>query len=147
MRSGSLAAAVIVAACQISAAQACSRSFRCYFGADSAAISSRCLLIMAETAQTWERLRDGLAAGCPGDPPKPPFVAVLEVRGHAGDESDPLTNRQMSTARAEAVAAVLRAEGVPEADVYEVGLRDTKPDVPNADTAEPQNRFAEVWFH
>jgi OOP family OmpA-OmpF porin len=73
-----------------------------------------------------------------------PAGTVIEISGHTDSSGDPAANMQLSQQRADAVRAVLIAEGVPEAMLTAKGYGSSKPKVSN-DTAEGryQNRRIE----
>jgi outer membrane protein OmpA-like peptidoglycan-associated protein len=69
------------------------------------------------------------------------------VEGHADRSGPESYNLALSQRRAEAVAAALRARGVPGDAMSLQAFGETRPRVPTADgVREPQNRRVEILF-
>lgn len=72
-------------------------------------------------------------------------AARLEVTGHADRVGTAGYNEQLSTARAQAVRAILEAEGVPGDAIVVMGKGEQEPLVLTADgQPEPQSRRVEI---
>ncbi len=126
-------------------AAALSRAYLCFFEQGSALLSDRSRMVVHEAAANWRRLHEGTAANYlqPGGPPLAAETDTLTATGHADDSPD--DNGRLSLLRAEAVAAELRAQGVPAGNVRAVGRGADAPLVPDS-PLDPQNRWVEIRF-
>nr|WP_254452396.1 OmpA family protein [Roseicella sp. DB1501] len=105
------------------------RTYLVFFDSNSAILTSRAKEIIAEAAQNWSRI--------PG--------AVIDIAGHTDTREGRRGAQALSEARANAVVAEFKAQGVPEdrIRVAAYGARrlliPTRPNV-----AEAQNRRVEI---
>ena len=93
------------------AAPAPARTYLVFFDWDRADLTDRARQIIGEAAQNSTRAR----------------LTRIEVAGHADRSGTPQYNQRLSQRRADAVAAELRAQGVPRSDDHRPGLRREPP--------------------
>ena len=108
--------------------EALSQSGEIHFDAGSARLAGGPVPLLDEVFDVIRR--------CPG--------LAIRVVGHADSDGSAVANRRLSERRAEAVAAYLRAKGIPAARLSTVGFGETRPRVPNTSRAnEARNRRIE----
>ncbi len=137
-----LAALVLLAAPAVPMpAASLSRTYGCFFDPGSAELSSLCQAIVLEFSEWWHRTRRGEHRTWPEGTTVPAKAMQVEVEGHADAAEAMAGKASVGRARAKAVAAFLRLNGVP-ADVIKIeAFGADRPLVPSAG-AEPQNRRA-----
>ncbi len=111
------------------AAPAPTRTYLVFFDWDRADLTSRAKQIVSEAAQNSSRVQ----------------YTKIEVDGHADRSGSPAYNQKLSLRRADAVAAELVRDGVPQNAIDVQAFGDTHPLVPTAaGVREPQNRRVEI---
>jgi OOP family OmpA-OmpF porin len=114
------------------AAPAPSRSYLMFFDWDKADLSARAQQIIADAAQNATKIQ----------------YTRIDVEGHADLTGTHAYNQTLSMRRAEAVAAELMRDGVPQTAIVITASGDTKPLIPTAPgVREPQNRRVEIVIH
>ncbi len=103
----------------------------------------RCQGTVLEFVAWWHGTRRGEERAWPDGTPVPARAMQVEVEGHADAAEAAGGKAAVSRARAEAVAAVLRSNGVP-ADVIEVTAFGAERLLVPVSEAEPQNRRAQL---
>ena len=146
MKAARLAALSLLAVVATPTSAAClSRTYLCFFDLGSAELSPRCQAIALDFVAEWQRRQLGEDRGRPPDgAPMPGRVPQVEVGSHA-DAAEAAAGKAISVskARAEAIAALLRLNGVP-ADVVETFPLGARFPLVPATGDEPQNRRAEL---
>ncbi len=137
------ALALLAATAPVPQAMSLSRSWYCFFDASSAEPSPRCQAILHEFAAWWHRTRRGEERGWPNGAPVPARTMQVGVEGHADSAEAAAGKASLGEARAEAVAAFLRLNGVP-ADVIKFVAFSAERPLVVASGAEPQNRRAQL---
>ena len=120
-----------------------SQQFFCFFDPGSAELSPRCQAVALEFAAQWHRRRSGEARGWPNGEPVPARTSPVEVEGHADAAEAAAGRASVGRARAEAVAAFLRLNGLPSDVIKVIPHGAGRPLVP-VSGAEPQNRRAQL---
>lgn len=146
MRAARLAALVLVAlttAAPPTAAMSLPTNWLCFFDAGSAELSPRSQAIILEFTRFWHQMRRGEVRGWPNGAPMRAYTMRVEVQGHTDAVEATARQEFVGEARAEAVAAFLRLNGVP-ADVTKVVAFGAERPLVVASGAEPQNRRAEI---
>lgn len=122
----------------------------CGFQRGSAEVTSGCHALIRDMVDVWWRAREGIALGwCrtvpPGQPPLPPRMLRIEIRGFASDAGGPDANLALSKRRAAAIAVAFRELGIPSDHLTTHGYGDSRLLDPK-NPADPINRHAELLF-
>jgi outer membrane protein OmpA-like peptidoglycan-associated protein len=113
-------------------APAPSRSYLVFFDWDKASLTDRARQIIKEAADNSTRVQ----------------YTRIEVNGYTDTSGTPQYNQGLSVRRAQAVAAELVRDGVPQAGISIQGFGETHLLVPTAaGVREPQNRRVEIIIH
>ena len=136
-------ALVVTAAVAPPRASSLSQDFFCFFDPGSAELTPRCQAIAFEFVAQWDRRRRGEARGWPDGQPVPARTSPVEVEGHADAAEAAAGKASIGRARAEAVAAFLRLNGVP-AEVIKVAAFGADRLLVPVRGAEPQNRRVQL---
>jgi outer membrane protein OmpA-like peptidoglycan-associated protein len=110
-------------------AAAASRSYIVFFDWDKAVLTDRARQIVSEAAMNSKKVQ----------------VTTIEVNGYTDTSGTPQYNQGLSVRRAQAVAAELVKDGVPQSAISIHGFGETHPLVPTGpNVREPQNRRVEI---
>ena len=145
MRAAARVAALALLATSVAALPpfAFSRTYLCFFDAGTASIGAGCQAIVVEIAKS---LREPPPRSDPfGLGVVPSSATQVELIGYADGAEASTGKASLSRARAEAVASLLRANGVPADRITTSFLGATRPLAPAA-VAEPQNRRVEFRY-
>jgi len=105
------------------------RTYLVFFDWDKSDLTARAKQIIAEAAQNAGRVK----------------VTRIEVNGYTDLSGTAAYNQKLSVRRADAVAAELVKDGVPQSEIFTQGFGETHPLVPTAKgVREPQNRRVEI---
>lgn len=129
------------------------RSFTCFFEEGSSLPNPRCRLVIEELARVWGEMAAGRHAcrwmggfswicGGRDDPPARAQTTVLEVNGLASDTDDNEAALALGSRRADAVAGLLRENGVPAENTV-VRPRGRQELINPSEPTDPVNRS--VW--
>jgi outer membrane protein OmpA-like peptidoglycan-associated protein len=143
VRRVALALVVVAATAPPAAALSLATTWLCFFDSGSAELSPRSQAIVLEFTDWWHRMRRGGQPGWPHGAPMPAYTMRIEVQGHADAAEAAAGKGAVGAARAEAVAASLRLNGVPADLVKAAAFGAERLMVPVAG-AELQNRRVEL---
>ena len=139
-----LAVVAVIATAPPAAALSLATTWLCFFDTGIAELSPRYKATILDFVDFWHRMRRGEVRAWLDEPPTAARAMPVEVQGHA-DAAEAAAGEAASVSkeRAEAVAALLRLNGVP-ADVIKVVAFGAERPLVVASGAELQNRRAEL---
>jgi hypothetical protein len=127
------------------ALEASARSFRCFFALQSAELTTRCRLIIAEDVETWRAVRDGRLTDFQRERGLTAHMMRVEIHAYAQDSDSPDFDERLSQARGAAIAEEMGRLGIPRELIAVLHWGARRPLAPGQ-TLDPQNRRAEWVF-
>ena len=124
---------------------ALSRTYLLFFDLDSAELSPRSQTVIIEIADELRAAQNTQGRSEPSLPLVPARAMFVEVIGHADAAEAAAGKASVGRTRAEAVAALLRLNGVPGDRITVSFFGADRPLVPNPG-ADPQNRRVEFVY-